>query len=241
MKICYNTHMKISILTLFPEMFEGPFSQSIIKIAQEKKLVAIDFINIRDFGIGKHKVVDDTPYGGGVGMVLRVDVVHQALMNSIDKSIPDANRKIVLTSAQGSLFNQKKANNYAKLKELILICGHYEGIDARIREFIDEEVSIGDFITTGGEIPAMLITDAVSRKITGVLKDEATALESFHSNPLDTTSGVLEHPHYTKPDVYMGQEVPKILLSGHHAEIKKWRDLQSQKETHEKRPDLLTD
>lgn len=223
--------MKISILTLFPEMFTGPFDNSIIKRAKEKKLLTLAYVNIRDFGIGKHKTVDDTPYGGGNGMILKVDILHQALEKTKNKKLAKNEQKIVLLSAHGKTFNQKRAQNFAKLKHLIIICGHYEGFDERIKGFIDEEVSIGDFILTGGEIPAMLITDAVARLIKGVLRDGSVASESF--------SPWLEYPQYTKPQEYNGLPVPKILLSGNHKQIEQWRKKKSLDITSKLRPDLI--
>ncbi len=223
--------MKISILTLFPEMFSGPFDHSIIKNAKEKKLVNINFVNIRDFGIGRHKVVDDKPYGGGHGMVLRVDVLEKAIAKAKDKALDSKNQKIILLSPHGKTFNQKKALQFSSLEHLILICGHYEGADERVKEFIDEELSIGDFIVTGGEIPAMLIVDAVTRLIKGVLKEGVTSNESF--------SKLLEYPQYTKPNIYKNLKVPPILLGGNHAKIKKWRYNKSLKATVKLRPDLL--
>jgi len=223
--------MKISILTLFPEMFYGPFDHSIVKNAKEKKLVNVNFVNIRDFGIGKHKVVDDKPYGGGHGMILRVDVLEKAITQTKEKNLLDSEQKVILLSPHGKTFNQKKALEFANLKHLILICGHYEGIDERVKKFIDEELSIGDFIVTGGEIPAMLIADAVVRLLKGVLKEGVTSAESF--------SKLLEYPQYTKPNTYKNFSVPSILLSGNHGKIKSWRDKTSLKTTARLRPDLL--
>lgn len=223
--------MKISILTLFPEMFVGPFDHSIIKNAKEKKLVDINFVNIREFGIGMHKVVDDKPYGGGHGMILRVDVLEKAIVQTEEKNLHKSEQKVVLLSPHGKTFNQKKALEFANLKHLILVCGHYEGVDERVKKFIDLELSIGDFIVTGGEIPAMLITDAVTRLIKGVLKEGVTSIESF--------SDILEYPQYTKPNSYKNFKVPPILLSGHHKKIKSWRDKISLKTTVKLRPDLL--
>lgn len=223
--------MKISILTLFPEMFQGPFDHSILKNAKEKKLVDVKFINIRDFGIGKHKVVDDTPYGGGHGMILRVDVLEKAISDTKEKRLTTKDQRVILLSPHGKTFNQKKALELSKLKHLILICGRYEGVDERIKKFIDEELSIGDFITTGGEIPAMLVTDAVTRLINGVLKEGVTTSESF--------SPYLEYPQYTKPNTYKNQDVPPILLSGDHEKIREWRKEKSYKITAKLRPDLL--
>lgn len=223
--------MKISILTLFPEMFKGPFDHSIVKNAKKKKLVDINFVNIRDFGIGKHKVVDDKPYGGGHGMILRVDVLEKAIAKTKGKNSDASGQKVVLLSPGGKTFNQKKALEFANLKHLILICGHYEGLDERIKKFVDEEVSIGDFIVTGGEIPAMLITDAVTRLIKGVFKEGVTSSESF--------SNVLEYPQYTRPATYKNFDVPSILLTGNHGKIKSWRDEISRITTIKLRPDLL--
>ena len=223
--------MKISIITLFPEMFQGPFDYSIIKRAIDKKLIEIEFINLRDSGLGQHQSVDDTPYGGGMGMILRVDVLEKAIESSKDKSLNKNQQKVVLLSAHGKKFEQKTAERYSKLKNLILICGHYEGFDERVKGFIDEEVSIGDFVLTGGEIPAMLITDAVSRLVKGVIKEDSATFESF--------SPYLEYPQYTKPQKHKGVSVPEILLSGNHRKIEKWRKEQTLKITAKLRPDLL--
>lgn len=235
--------MKISILTLFPEMFTGPFTESILKRAQEKGKVEIELINIRDFGIGSHQMVDDTPYGGGIGMVLRVDVVHQAIQHAIENfektrgtfDTRDTFRKILLTSAGGKTYKQKIAKEYSKLDHLIIICGHYEGVDDRIMKYVDEEISIGDFVLTGGEIPAMLITDSVVRLIDGVITEGATDDESF-SQPGQV---MLEYPHYTKPRSYDGQDVPEILLSGDHKKIAQWRQDKAREKTKKVRPELL--
>ncbi len=217
--------MIISILTLFPEMFQGPFDHSIIKQAQIKKLVEIEFVNIRKFGVGKHNQVDDTPYGGGIGMVMKVDVVNAALQDTIRPDLPK--RKIILTSAKGKVYKQENARKYSALDHLIIICGHYEGIDERILNFIDEEVSIGEFIVTGGEIPAMLIADSVTRLLDGVLKKDATDLESFSLCEKNSDQMLLEYPHYTRPANYEGLEVPKILMEGNHKKIKSWRMTQA--------------
>ena len=223
--------MKISILTLFPEMFKGPFDSSIIKRAKEKKLVDISYVNIRDFGIGKHKLVDDTPYGGGNGMVLRVDVLEKAISKTRDKKFKKTEEKVILLSAHGKTFQQKDAENFAKLKHLILICGHYEGFDERIKKYVDGEVSVGDFVLTGGEIPAMLVTDSVLRLIKGVLKEGSAAFESF--------SPLLEHPQFTKPQVYKNAGVPEVLLSGDHKKINEWRNKKAHEITAKLRPDLI--
>ena len=223
--------MKISILTLFPEMFQGPFDFSIIKRAKDKKIVDIEFVNIRDFGVGKHKLVDDTPYGGGNGMVLRADVVCKAIEKTKDKKLKKTEEKIILLTAQGKTYNQKAAQRFSKLTHLIIVCGHYEGFDERIKNFVDEEISVGDFILTGGEIPAMLITDSVVRLIKGVIKEGSAALESF--------SPYLEHPQYTKPQKYKNLPVPEVLLSGDHKKIDSWRKEKSLEITSKIRPDLI--
>lgn len=233
--------MKISILTLFPEMFAGPFDHSIIKRAKEKGLIEIEFINIRDFGEGKHKMVDDTEYGGGIGMLMKVDVVHKAIQHAKETFSETSNNEsmkqwVVLMSASGKTFKQELAKQYAQLDHLIIICGHYEGIDERIKHFIDEEISIGDFVLTGGEIPAMIITDSVTRLIKGVLPVGATEDESFSENNEEI---LLEYPHYTKPQIYNDYEVPQILLSGDHKKIAAWRREQAINKTKELRPDLI--
>jgi tRNA (guanine37-N1)-methyltransferase len=223
--------MKITILTLFPEMFEGPFNYSIIKNAKENKIIDIEFINIRKFGIGTHKTVDDKPYGGGHGMLLRVDVLEKAIKQIKQNNPNFSKQKAILLSPHGKTFNQKKALKLAGLQHLILVCGHYEGVDERIKQFIDEELSVGDFIVTGGEIPAMLITDAITRLMKGVLKEGVTSNESF--------TKLLEYPQYTKPNTYKGFSVPSVLLSGNHGKIKSWREKSSLKITTRLRPDLL--
>ena len=212
-------------------MFDSPFDYSIIKRAIDKKQIELEFINIRDFGIGRHKLVDDTPYGGGNGMVMRVDVLQKAVESAKDKKLKEGQEKIILLSAHGKKFNQKIAKNLSKLKHLIIICGHYEGFDQRIKNFVDGEISVGDFILTGGEIPAMLIIDSVARLVNGVIKKGSSENESF--------SPFLEHPHYTKPQVFKKLKVPEILLSGNHAKINKWRKQQSLKITSKLRPDLV--
>ena len=231
--------MKISILTLFPDMFTGPFTESILKRAKERGLVDIALINIRDFGIGDHQMVDDTPYGGGIGMVLKIDVLHKAIehaKNSYAQSQGsedgDVKRKVILTSAGGKTYKQSIAKAYSQLDHLIIICGHYEGVDERVMQYIDEEISIGDFVLTGGEIPAMLIADSVTRLIQGVITDGATEDESF-------TQPLLEYPHYTKPRTYDGQDVPEILLRGDHGKIKTWREKKALEKTERVRPDLI--
>lgn len=219
--------MKFDVLTLFPESFE-PIKQSILGRALEKNLISLNLINIRDFSKDKHKKVDDTPYGGGAGMVIRPDVVYDAY-----KSIKDENAKVIYMSPQGNVLNQKKVESLSKEKHLILLCGHYEGIDQRvIDEIVDEEISIGDYVLTGGEIPAMVLIDSVSRYVEGVLTKESIKEESFSNN-------LLEYPQYTRPETFLDKKVPEVLLSGHHENIRKWREEQAFKNTYQKRPDLL--
>jgi tRNA (guanine37-N1)-methyltransferase len=218
--------MKISILTLFPEMFTGPFDFSILKRAKQKGLVEINLINFRDFATDKHKSVDDRPYGGGVGMILRVDVLVRCLTEIISKSqIPRNHTRIILTDARGETFSQNKAQEISQSYEhLIIIAGHYEGVDERIINYIDEKISIGNFILTGGEIPAMIMVDAIVRLIPNVLASPlATQNESF------TEPTTLEHPQYTRPPVYKNMKVPEILLSGNHKNINNWKNSNSEK------------
>lgn len=229
--------MKIDILSLFPEMFKGPFDESIIKRSQDKKLAEINIHNIRKWAQDKHKTVDDRPYGGGVGMVLKVEPIYSAL-----KDLRGKETKVILLSPQGKVFNQKKARNLSQLKHIVLIAGHYEGFDERIRQhLVDEEISIGDYVLTGGELPAMIVTDAVVRLIPGVLaKAGATEFESFSPatyNLQPTT--LLEYPQYTHPSEFMGWKVPRVLLSGNHKEIEGWRKQKALMKTKKTRPDLL--
>lgn len=220
--------MKFDVLTLFPEMFE-PIKTSIIGRAIAGNKINLNLINIRDFSKDKHKKVDDTPYGGGAGMVIKPDVVYDAYMSIQDKE----NAKVIYLSPQGKVLNQKLIEKLSKEEHLILLCGHYEGIDQRvIDEIVDDEISIGDYVVTGGEIPAMVLIDGVSRHIDGVLKNESIKEESF-------TNGLLEYPQYTRPEVFLGKKVPDVLLSGHHENIQKWRKEQSILNTKTKRKDLL--
>ncbi len=219
--------MKFDVLTLFPEMFQA-IKQSILGRAEEKNLIQINLINIRDFSKDKHKKVDDTPYGGGAGMVMRADVVYDAY-----KSVQNENAKVIYLTPQGKKLDQKKVEELSKEKHLILLCGHYEGIDQRvIDKIVDEEISIGDYVLTGGELPAMVLIDSVSRYVEGVLSEGSTNEESF-------SQGLLEYPQYTRPETFEGVKVPEILLSGHHENIKKWREEKSLENTKLKRPDLL--
>ena len=219
--------MKFDILTLFPEMFEN-LKQSIIGRAIEKNIININLINIRDFSKDKHKKVDDTPYGGGAGMVMKPDVVYSAY-----NSIKDKNAKVIYMSPQGKTLNQEKVEELSKEEHLVILCGHYEGIDQRVLDkIVDEEISIGDYVLTGGELPAMVLIDSVSRYVEGVLKEDSIKEESF-------SNGLLEYPQYTRPEVFEGEKVPEILLSGHHENISKWRKEKSLEITKKKRPELI--
>lgn len=214
--------MKIQIITLFPEMFEGVLNSSMLWKAQKQKLIEYKLINLRDFGIGPRKQVDDTPYGGGDGMVLRPEPLFAAV--EVAKNA-DPKAQVLLMTPRGKLFDQKMARKLAATEVgLIIVCGRYEGYDERITELVDTQISVGDFILTGGELPAMVIIDAVTRLIPGVLGGETSAkLESF-SEP-----GLLEHPHYTRPEEFRGLKVPKVLLGGNHAEIGAWRKKQQKR------------
>lgn len=219
--------MKIDILTIFPEMFKGFLSESIIKRAIENKKAEINIINFRDFSTDPHHNVDDTPYGGGAGMVLMPQPIFDAV-----ESVRTKESKVILLTPTGKTYNQQKAVELKKEKHLIFICGHYEGFDDRIRTIADEEISIGDFILTGGELPAMMISDSVIRLLDGVITKESLEEESFNNNLLD-------YPTYTKPRDFRGLKVPDVLLSGNHEEIKKYRREEQIRLTKEKRKDLL--
>ena len=221
--------MKIDIITIFPEIFFGPFSQSIVNRAIKEKIVDINIINLRDFTSDKRKSVDDKPYGGGPGMLMTPEPIFKAV-----KSLKKENSHIILTTPQGQQFSQKKAVQLVKRKHIIFICGHYEGVDERIRtELVDEEISIGDYILTSGNLPAMVITDAVVRLLPNALGSEESSVEESFSN------GLLEYPQFTRPEVYKNLEVPKVLLSGNHAQIADWRKKEAIKRTSERRPDLI--
>ena len=217
--------MKIDILTIFPEMFPEVLNSSIIGRAQKKGLVKIKVHNLRDWTKDKHKTVDDKPFGGGAGMVMKVDIIDRALQSF------KSGHKVLLTP-QGKTFKQKTAAALSRKKHLILICGHYEGFDERIRSLVDEEISIGDYVLTGGEIPAMAVVDAVTRLIPGVIEAKSLKEESFNKN-------LLECPQYTRPEEYKKMKVPAVLLSGNHALIKQWREQEAWKRTKQRRADLL--
>jgi tRNA (guanine37-N1)-methyltransferase len=259
--------MKFNIITIFPQIFDSYFNESILKRAQKKGLISFNIINLRDFTTDRHKTVDDTPYGGGAGMVMKVDVLHRAI-DAIKKDIAKKQKfsdekagsfqlvaarkklqakssklKTVLLSAKGKKWTQQMAQRYSKLDNLILICGRYEGVDERVKKFVDEEISIGDYVLTGGEIPAMAIVDSITRLLPGALGNAQSAISESHSTP-----GLLEYPQYTRPEIFeypplprgggrngrrgkktknKNLKVPKILLSGNHAEIEKWRKKKS--------------
>lgn len=221
--------MRIDIMTLFPEMIDAVMQQSIIGRAQEKGTVCVNAVNIRDFALDKHQKADDSPYGGGRGQVMLAEplfLCHQSLCK-------EEHVHTIFLSAQGKPFQQEKAKELLQKEHIILVCGHYEGIDQRfIDECVDEEISIGDFVLTGGEIPAMAIADAICRIVPGVLPDEDAFTDESHWD------GLLEHPHYTRPEVWRGRTVPEVLLSGHHQNIALWRREMSLRRTKKDRPDL---
>ncbi|MBI5701542.1 tRNA (guanosine(37)-N1)-methyltransferase TrmD [Candidatus Saganbacteria bacterium] len=239
--------MKINVLTLFPEMFEGPFSSSLIKKAIEKKILALNIINIRDFTEDKHKTADDSPYGGGAGMVMKPEPIYNAIKTLYPLSFSPLSRgrcpelcrgtegvKIIYMSPTGKQLTNDKAKELSKEENLIIICGHYEGIDERIRKnLVTDEISIGDYVLTGGELPAMVLIDSVSRHIPDVVKEEDSLInDSFYN-------GLLDHPSYTKPEVFNGENIPAVLMSGHHEEIARYRRKEALRSTFFKRPELL--
>lgn len=224
--------MKIDLVTIFPEMFESPLSYSIMKRAIEKELVSVNTVNFRQFGAGKHQQVDDTPYGGGAGMLLKPEPIFKSI-ESINEQNPHTNKRIILMDPAGKPFNQKLAEEFSKEEHLIFICGHYEGYDERIRELVTDEISLGDFVLTGGELASMVIMDATVRLIPGVVGNQESIEADSHS------SGLLEHPHYTRPADYEGMKVPDVLMNGNHKLIEEWRHKESLKRTLERRPDML--
>jgi tRNA (guanine37-N1)-methyltransferase len=221
--------MRIDVLTLFPRMFAGPLDESIVRRARDSGQLDVRLTDIRDFAVDRHRTVDDTPYGGGPGMVMKPDPVFAAA-----ESVRTADSHLVLLSPRGRLFRQSIAVELSHLSHLILICGHYEGVDERVSlHLVDDELSIGDYILTGGELAAMVVIDAVTRLLPGVLGAHESIQEESHS------SGLLEYPHYTRPAEYRGWRVPDVLLSGHHGEIQRWRQEQALERTRRQRPDLL--
>ena len=219
--------MRIDVLTLFPDMFDGVFNESIIKRAIDDKKVEINLINFRDYTNDPHNKVDDTPYGGGAGMVLSCQPIFDCI-----RSIRTDDSKVIMLTPSGKVYKQKMAYDLSKEKHLILLCGHYEGFDERIKSICDMEISIGDYVLTGGEIPAMILVDSITRLIPGVIEEESHINDSFNNNLLD-------YPVYTKPAVYEGMEVPEVLLSGDHKKIEEYRNSERVRLTRENRPDLL--
>ncbi len=225
--------MRIDILTLFPNMFSGPFAESIVRRAMDRNVISMTIHNLRDWGLGKHRVVDDYPFGGGTGMVMKPEPIFEAI-EAIRAESAHSSAPVILLTPQGRVFNQKIAGEMAALDRVILICGHYEGIDERVREHLaTDEISIGDYVLTGGELAAMVVVDAVVRQLPGVLGSEESAKDDSY------TSGLLEYPQYTRPQTYRGWEVPQVLLSGNHAQIATWRREQSILRTLSRRPELL--
>ena len=221
--------MQIDILTLFPEMFAGVFSESILGRAQAGGLITINLHNIRDYTDNKHRKTDDYPFGGGAGLVMMAQPIFDCMAAVCGESKP---HRILLTP-RGKLLTSERAKELSKLDRLVLLCGHYEGVDERVNTLIDEELSIGDYVLTGGELPAMVLVDCLSRFIPGVLGSGDSTEEESHTN------GLLEYPQYTRPASFRGMDVPEILLNGHHANIKKWREQQAMEKTREMRPCLL--
>ena len=224
--------MKIDVVTLFPEMFDGPLGHSIVSRAIDKGIVEVNRVNFRQFGKGKHQVVDDTPYGGGAGMLLKPEPLFDA-MESIEKRSPETKKRVILMDPAGKPFNQAMAEDFSEEEHLVFLCGHYEGYDERIRSLVTDEVSLGDYVLTGGELAAMVMIDASVRLLPNVLGNAASAQTDSHS------SGLLEHPHYTRPAEYKGMGVPDVLMSGNHAKIDEWRHKESLKRTYFRRPDML--
>lgn len=226
--------MKIDILTLFPNMVKGPLKESILKRAQEKRLVRINVLDIRSFTHNRHRTADDAPYGGGAGMVLKPEPIFEAV-EFIKSKVqgPKSKVKVILMSPQGKRFDQGMAKRMAKEKHLIFICGHYEGIDERVKKIVTDEISIGDYVLTGGELASLVVIDALVRLIPGVLgKEESIICDSFYS-------GLLDYPHYTRPEEYRKMRVPSVLLSGNHERIARWRRKEALRRTLKRRPDLL--
>jgi len=229
-----KTKMQVDIITLFPQMFEGIIQESILKRAQQKNIVKINIHNLRDFALDKHCTVDDYSYGGGAGMVLKPEPVFRAIEKIVGRGREKHRIRIILLTPQGETFNQDKAKELSQEEHLLFICGHYEGVDERVKEnLVTDEVSIGDYVLTGGELPAMVILDSLVRLLPGVLnKRESFENDSFYQ-------GLLDYPHYTRPRRFKGKSVPALLLSGNHSRIRKWRRQKALENTLKKRPDLL--
>lgn len=222
--------IQFDILTLFPGLFAGVFEESIIKRAREAGLVTIALHNIRDYATGRHRITDDTPYGGGGGMIMKPEPIFAA----VEAVLGHEPAPVILLTPQGRLFTHQVARELARERRLVLLCGRYEGVDERVRRhLVTDEISIGDYVLSGGEVPAMVLVDAVTRLLPGVLGDPGAPFEDSHAD------GLLEYPHYTRPPVFRGESVPEVLLSGHHAEIVRWRRRQALHRTWERRPDLL--
>lgn len=224
--------MKIDVITLFPEMFDGPLGHSIVKRAIDNEIIDVTKVNLRSFGKGKHQVVDDTPYGGGAGMLLKPEPLFDAI-ESIENREPETKKRVILMDPAGKPFDQKMAEEFSEEEHLIFLCGHYEGYDERIRTLVTDEVSLGDYVLTGGELASMVMIDATVRLLPDVLGNSESAQTDSHS------SGLLEHPHYTRPAEYKGMTVPEVLTSGNHALIDQWRHKESLKRTFLRRPDML--
>lgn len=226
--------MKIHVITAFPKMFDGPLDESIIKRAQEKKLVNISIYDLRNFTTDKHQQVDDYPYGGGPGMILKPEPIFRCIEHVYSTIADEENRKLILLTPQGKKFHQEIAKNLSQLENIILLCGHYKGVDERVREYWSmEEISIGDYVLSGGELPALVVIDSVVRLIPGVISDMSSATtDSFYNQLLDC-------PYYTRPEIFREMKVPSVLLSGNHAEIEKWRKRKALERTLERRKDLI--
>jgi tRNA (guanine37-N1)-methyltransferase len=226
--------VRFDVVSLFPDAFAGFLATSFVARAIDAARMTVRFRSPRDFGLGKHRSVDDTPYGGGSGMVMRVDVL-VATMESLDADAPSGRARRILLTPQGKRLDQERVQSFAEREAVMLVCGRYEGFDERIRAHVDEEISLGDFVMTGGEVAAMAVIDAVARLLPGVLGNEASTLDESHS---PATGGLLEYPHYTRPVEFRGARVPEILQGGHHADIAKWRREQAIARTQQRRPDL---
>lgn len=226
--------MRIDVLTLFPRMFDGPMGESIIGKAREKELLEINVSNFREFSDNKHQTVDDYPYGGGAGMLLKVQPIYDNL-KAIETATPQTKKRIILLDPAGKKFDQKMAESFSQEEHLVFICGHYEGYDERIRSLVTDEVSLGDYVLTGGELGAMVMIDATVRLLPEVLGNETSAQTDSHS------TGLLEHPQYTRPAEFQGMTVPPVLMNGNHKLIEEWRLKESLRRTYRRRPDMLAD